>query len=320
MAWTLGYNLYSDHVIMFNASDYKKDDVLRVMKSNSYQIYLIAKRKKYFFDECNETPDHHISSFYYLDNNHNKTWIEVKHSKDLLLQKSPNPGFISVVHNGIQSEVRDFIVISQILSFFMNSADNPQAALLGNTKWPSDLEVMYIGQSFGNMSSRIAKHDKIKEIALQVLEDASNEEVIVICVAVKANDNAFAVITPETKPEHFSAARLKTLQKQARKRVSAQQQVTLYEAALISYFKPKYNLEYKETFMSRGFKSYEQIYTTDFHYVSAALVMPEEHKTRIWSEHIPAPAYTHHEHFSLETLAQKKSLFDFIIRDQSPQL
>jgi hypothetical protein len=50
--------------------------------------------------------------------------------------------------------------------------------------------------------------------------------------------------------------------------------------------------------------------------VSATFAIPEEFKTRIWSQHITQPAFIHHDHFPLETQEQKKSLFEFIL-DQS---
>lgn len=297
--------------MMFNASDYKNAKIAAAMKSDVYQIYLITKRKKFFFDRCEEFLGHNISFFYILNDSHEKEWLEIKHPKHQYLKKSKSPGYATLVTNGSPVEVRNFTVINNLQPYRELTGDNSPHGTLINSIWPSDLEVVYVGQSFGNMNSRIAKHEKIKEVALKVIDDSSNEEVIIICVAFATNDNVFGFITPTSKPD-VSAAGLKRLQKKAEKRVSAQQQVTLYEASLISYFKPHYNTEYKESFIGRGFTSYDQIYKTDFNYVSATLVIPEEFKTRIWSQHVSQPAFTHSDHFPLETQEQKKSLFHFL--------
>jgi len=309
--WTLGYNMFSTNAIMFNASDYKETEVSAKMKSNKYQIYLITKRKKYFFDRCEHYEDCNKSWFYMLDEYHNKHWLDVKHPTYQFLKKSGLAGHTTLVTNDVPVDVRNYIVINNLQPYREMTGDNSQHGTLINNIWPSDLEVVYVGQSFGNMNTRIAKHEKIKEVALRVIEDSSNEEVIVICIDCAVNDNVFGIISAESRPD-VSAGWMKRLQKKAAKRVSAQQLVTLYEASLISYFKPIYNTEYKESFIGRGFKSYDQIYNTDFNYVSAAIAIPEQFKTRIWSQHITQPAFIHHDHFPLETPKQKKSLFEFI--------
>jgi hypothetical protein len=307
--------MYSTNAIMFNASDYSIAEVSAAMKSNKYQIYLITKRKKLIFDHCEHSEDGNQSWFYMLDEHHNKHWMDVKHPTYQFLEKSDNAGFTRLVTNGVPAEVRNFTVVNNLQPYREITGDKSLNGTLIKRIWPSDLEVVYIGQSFGNMNTRIAKHEKIKEVALRVIDDSSNEEVIVICVDCAANDNVFGVISTESRPD-VSAGWMNRLQKKAAKRISAQQLVTLYESSLISYFKPFYNTEYKESFISRGFKSYDQIYNADFHYVSASIAMPEEFKTRIWSQHVSQPAFTHSDYFPLETQEQKKSLFEFLL-DQS---
>lgn len=250
-----------------------------------------------------------------LDEYHNKQWLDVKHPTYQFLEKSDQAGYTTLVTNDVPVEVRNYTVINNLQPYREMTGDKSPYGTLINSIWPSDLEVMYVGQSFGNMNTRIAKHEKIKEVALRVINNSSNEEVIVICVDCAANDNVFGIISTESRPD-VSAGWVKRLQKKAAKRVSAQQLVTLYEASLVSYFQPFYNTEYKESFIGRGFTSYDQIYNTDFNYVSATIAMPDEFKTRIWSQHITQPAFIHHDHFPLETQEQKKSLFEFLL-DQS---
>jgi hypothetical protein len=315
MNWTLGYNIYSTYAMMFNALDYKDDEVSKAMSTDKYQIYLITKRKKFFFDRCEAHNEHNISWFYILNETHDKEWLSVEHTGNQFLERSEKTGYITVTTDGVTVDVRNYAVINNMQPYRQLTRDKTPNGTLVNSIWPSDLEVIYVGQSFGNLKTRIAKHEKIKDVALQIIEDSSNEEVIVICLAYGASDNVFGFITPSSHPQVDSKS-LNDLQKKAAKRVSAQQQVTLYEASLINYFQPVYNTEYKESFISRGFTSYDQIYQTDFHYVSATLVIPDDFQTRIWSQHVSQPAFIHSAYFPLETQEQKKSLFQFL-HDQS---
>ena len=50
--------------------------------------------------------------------------------------------------------------------------------------------------------------------------------------------------------------------------LSIKQQITLAEAAMIKYFKPHYNFEYKSIFPSQKHKSYNECYNLDFNAIT----------------------------------------------------
>jgi len=108
-------------------------------------------------------------------------------------------GHTTLVTNDVPVDVRNYIVINNLQPYREMAGDNSQHGTLINSIWPSDLEVVYVGQSFGNMNTRIAQHEKIKEIALRVIEESSNEEVIVICTGCAVNDNFFGIISAESR-------------------------------------------------------------------------------------------------------------------------
>lgn len=310
MKFNLGYHIYSTEGILFNAGDIKQEEAAEVMKSNKYQIYLVTKRKKYFFDRCEQLADHNVSWFYYLDGNHDKQWLERKHEKEVLIKKSDVPGYTTYIERGDAYDIRNFDMISKVFAYRALTGD---ASPYGDQvpEWNTDLEIVYIGQSFGNMRNRLEKHEKIKEVALQVIEENSNEEILVLCFAVQCTDNVSAFVMASTNIDVLEES-FNTMRKKAGKRVSAQQKVTLFEASLIKHFQPLYNTEYKVSFPGSGYTSYDQIYQTDFDYLSMGIAVPEDFNVRIYSRHANQPAFAHGGHFPLQTQHDKQSLFDFL--------
>jgi hypothetical protein len=312
MNWNLGYNLYNTYTILHDASDVDNTEFDAEIKTNKYQIYLIGKRKKFFFDRCDQGEEQNTSVFYYLDDNRDKQYIHRLHETTIILKKSNILGNVIYEDNGVATEYRAFDLLSRFFHYRLHNQDNSMEGNHLKAIWPSDIEIMYVGQSFGNLRNRISKHEKIKNIALRIIRESSNEDVFLFCTAIKANDNVTGFITQDTEVD-VSTASLKKLQKKAGKRVSMQQQVTLYEASLIKYFQPEFNTEYKDTFPGLGYTSYNQIYATDFNYISAAFVVPDDEiPVRVWSQHIDEPAFAHSVYFPLKTVAEKKSLFDFL--------
>ncbi|GAA0189250.1 hypothetical protein GCM10009122_49190 [Fulvivirga kasyanovii] len=105
---------------------------------------------------------------------------------------------------------------------------------------------------------------------------------------------------------------LKKLQKSASQRIPEGQELTVFEASLINYFQPEYNKEYKESFPSPDFKSYEEIYNTDFDYSHVTLdTYPVA--SRLFSNEVLERKYVHSKHFPLESNHDKKTLFEFLI-------
>jgi hypothetical protein len=112
-----------------------------------------------------------------------------------------------------------------------------------------------------------------------------------------------------TSPSNTSD--LSKLGNKASVRISEGQEITVFEASLISYFRPDLNKEYKATFPSKDFKSYSEIFETDFNYSSIA-VDTKPVFTRLFSKCIKERKFLHSSQFSLSGIADKKSLFEFL--------
>ncbi len=315
MNWQLGLNFYSSKVLIFNPNDLDKAEVKAAIENDKYHIYLIGKRKKLFFEKS-ETNDSNfnVSHFYSLDEGHNKVPIKVQHSKELEIL-SLKDGYYKVIFNGQEAFVRDYLMANNLFGL--------KDDVIGDkfkTPLPSDLQIMYIGQAFGRTKERkidyrLANHEKLQEIALKILDSASNEEIVIIGIKVEVNDLATALIIDDKgldKANKMTIESMYDLKKRAAERISEGQKITVYEAALIKYFQPEYNKEYKETFPTPDFKSYDELFKTSFDYcamtIDCAVIF-----SRLFSTAVPERKYIHHQHFPLTTIDEKKSFFEYLI-------
>jgi hypothetical protein len=282
MKWNLGLNFYSSEVVLFNPKDLDLDETKNFIKTNKYHIYIVCKRKKVFFESSEIEGEFCKTTLYYLDDKHEKKFLRYKHPNTLIINDFQN-GYYDVDLNGQKNlKIRDFLMISNFCylenDIIGNSVEKPL---------PSDLEVLYIGQAFGRterktIDYRISNHDKVQKIALDILDKGSNEEVLIIGLKIKNNDLGTSIVTIDSKTKAPTIKDLQDLGAKASKRITEGQEITVFEASLIKYFHPVLNTEYKETFPSPDFTSYDEIFETDFNY-SAMTIDTKPIFTRIFS-------------------------------------
>lgn len=313
MDWRVGLNFYSSKLCIFNPSDLEQSEVQKEIESDKYHIYLICKRKKIHFESSEEKEGVGYTTLFYLDGNFEKVYLRYKYSLEELKINEVKDGYYNVDIGKLKRQVvRDYLMINYF-AFLVSDiiGDKEKIAL------PSDLEVMYIGQAFGRTETkkidyRLANHDKIQKIALDILNKSSNEEVLVIGIKVATNDLSTSIVTIDSKKEEPTLESILKLREKAAKRITEGQEITVFEASLIKYFQTDLNTEYKGTFPSPDFKSYRQIYDTDFDY-SAVAIDTRPVGVRIYSGHINERKYVHYQHFPLTTESDKKSLFEYLL-------
>lgn len=313
MNWKIGLNFYSSKLCIFNPSDLEQAEVRAEIESDKYHIYLICKRKKIHFESSEEKDDVGYTTLFYLNDKFEKEYLYYKHSLTELRINEVKDGYYNVdtnLHKGVM--VRDYLMINNF-AFLLDDIVGESV----KTPLPSDLEVMYIGQAFGRTETkkidyRIANHDKIQKIALDILNKSSNEEVLIIGVKVETNDLSTSIVTINSKTERPTLESILQLRDKAAKRITEGQEITVFEASLIKYFQTNLNTEYKETFPSPDFKSYKEIYETDFDY-SAMTIDTRPVAVRIYSQHINERKYINSQHFPLTTESEKKSLFEYLM-------
>lgn len=142
------------------------------------------------------------------------------------------------------------------------------------------LEILYIGQSYGNSGDRDAfdrliSHSTLQKIANELYSNPENidyELAITLWEFTPFLDHVIDgreknFLVPDIEDEqHF----LKVMNSNIKYGMNSDV-INVTEAALINYFKPKYNYMYKNNFPSVSHKGYKQYYNLDFNAILVEL-------------------------------------------------
>lgn len=134
-----------------------------------------------------------------------------------------------------------------------------------------NFDVQYIGQAYGDEGSRTAferlkKHETLQKISLEGVKEGHRLEVLLL-EPVTAN-RVITLFNPKAENNDDSAGRIAAgLDKLYN--TTEQERISLYEAALIRYFKPPYNSKFKDSFPSTNMKLLKECYDKDFSAVIA---------------------------------------------------
>ena len=126
-----------------------------------------------------------------------------------------------------------------------------------------DLEVLYIGQAYGSSGERsaidrLAKHETLQAIYGEAVRRSPDKEVWIVLLGL-AEVYGLMVFSPVAGDGDLVTPDNESLMTG----ISEQQQINFTEAALIRYFSPSYNKEYKDTFPSPAHKTYSECYDLD---------------------------------------------------------
>lgn len=131
----------------------------------------------------------------------------------------------------------------------------------------SSLEVLYVGQAFGDGSrsafDRLQSHSTLQKILADVHYSDPENEVYVLAFEYESY-RVISMMNGVHDPEisdHRDTARFYSIKDNP---LTEHQQVCLTEAALIRYFQPRYNAIYKDSFPSPKHKILESCYELDF--------------------------------------------------------
>jgi len=164
-----------------------------------------------------------------------------------------------------------------------------------------DLEVLYIGQSYGKDGSRTASerlksHSTLQGIYLEAMKNSPDQEIwLVLCtfepllIASMDGRRKDFMTTLEEDTAHIKNV--------LDYKITAKQEINFTEAALIKYFQPPYNTIYKDSFPNPAHSSYSSCYEIDLNMVNVEIETGEI-MTRLWSESVE-PRYIHFCTFSL---------------------
>jgi hypothetical protein len=147
-----------------------------------------------------------------------------------------------------------------------------------------NFEVKYVGQAYGqdgsrNAIDRLLKHETLQKIALKGVPEGYR--LTLLLLAIEPNNQLITSINPFAKNTQEGGTRIQQgLNKLFN--TTEEERISLYEAALIRYFYPEFNKEFKDSFPSTNLKILRNCYDKDFSAVVAEICI-DDLPFRLWS-------------------------------------
>ncbi|MGO0789165.1 hypothetical protein ACTOWA_04790 [Herbaspirillum seropedicae] len=138
-----------------------------------------------------------------------------------------------------------------------------------------DLEVLYVGQSYGKDGSRtaparLASHSTLQGIYSEAIRKSPDQDVWMILSSF--NPMLLGVMDGRSKSYQTTLDDDdRHIDKVFEKPITEKQQINFTEAALIKYFQPSFNTIYKDTFPSPSHSTYAECYDIDLNMVTVEL-------------------------------------------------
>jgi hypothetical protein len=198
--------------------------------------------------------------------------------------------------------------------------DGPVAQYLAMVGLPQvypeafDLEVLYVGQAYGKDGKRTAPqrlghHETLQKIYAEAIHRSPEMDIWIvlfsfdewILASFDSRTDTFGT-TPEEDLEH--------MEKVLHTEVTEGQRINYTEAAMIRYFQPQYNIEFKDSFPDQKHTSYAECYALDLNAVCVELdtgVMGC--CCRLWSPAVE-PDWVHLISYQLHSLEERQHMFD----------
>lgn len=198
-----------------------------------------------------------------------------------------------------------------------NAISNGKCALLLGTLGPEfwkhlDLEVLYVGQAYGkdgsrNASDRLQCHTTLQGIYAEAIRKSPDQDIwlivssfepLLLCSFDGRSQNYLT--TDQQDSDHMKEV--------VDNDMTEQQQINFTEAALIKYFRPPYNKEYKDTFPNPAHSTYSECYDIDLNMVCVE-VQTEDLMLGLWSEKVD-PSWIHFCSFPLHSREDRVYMFE----------
>jgi hypothetical protein len=170
-------------------------------------------------------------------------------------------------------------------------------------------EVKYVGQAYGqngsrNAIDRLLKHETLQKIALKGVPEGYR--ISLLLLAIEPSNHLFTTINPFAKNKEDSGARIQQGLDKLFNTTEAER-ISLYEAALIRYFYPDFNKEFKDSFPSTNLKILRDCYLKDFSAVVAEICI-DDLPFRLWSS-VVEPKMHHIAKHDLQRSEERRMFF-----------
>jgi hypothetical protein len=170
-----------------------------------------------------------------------------------------------------------------------------------------DFKVLYVGQAFGadgsrNALDRLRRHETLQKISIKGIPDGYT--LAILMLSVEPGHDLVTVISPFAEDQSKS---LERYQAGLSLNITDAERTAIYEAALIRYFQPVFNKEFKDSFPSTNMKLLAGCYDKDFSAVVAEICL-DDLPFIIFSEVVEHKKY-HIAMHDLHSTADRKLFF-----------
>lgn len=197
-----------------------------------------------------------------------------------------------------------------------------KAALFASTLTPgirelqpyTNLDVLYVGQAYGDAGEREAKdrlqsHSTLQKILGETSRLQPDREVWLVMLNFDELLVASFDGTLATAPGALEADEGR-LERMLSSSISEQQKINFTEAALIRYFEPRFNEVFRKSFPSPAHKTYAECYALDLNMVSVEMDTTD---MRFWFYSACRPAsWLHIAKFPLHDPKERRYMFDLL--------
>jgi hypothetical protein len=310
-----GINMVGLGVVLFQQEDFQlldRSDVRKRLRENPSHIYIICRRPKVTFDPSSmEIKGNSVTGILCVqDKNTQRRFafnlphrvgdsyfeIDCPYPHGYLNFKRSSGGQIKWWKAGV------------IAGFVADPLLEKELAL----------EVLYVGQAYGVNGSRTAidrlkRHETLQAIYSQAIARSPDKDIWItlwsftsrLLTAIDGRWNQYGTTTEEDD---------KHIEDVLSNPITEQQEINFTEAALIRYFQPQYNQNFKNTFPSPAHATYSQCYDLDIN--SIMLELNTEHfSAPFWSA--AAPGELHHIiQYQFHSHDERRSMFEVVVPDE----
>ena len=180
---------------------------------------------------------------------------------------------------------------------------------LNDVSGGNKFEVKYIGQAYGkdgsrNAIDRLLKHETLQKISVRGVPDGYVLQLVLL--EIQSDNRIITLFNPHATNKDDDGSRIQNgLDKLFG--TTDSERVSLFEAALIRYFSPQYNIEFKNSFPSTNLKILQDCYGKDFLAVIAEICI-DNFPFYLWSESV-APQYYHISKHDIQKNSDRRMFF-----------
>lgn len=176
-----------------------------------------------------------------------------------------------------------------------------------------DLEVLYVGQSYGIEGARTApgrllSHSTLQQIYAEAIGSSPDQEIWLVLLSF---EEPFLLMSFDGRSGEYGTSDEEDdyhMKKVMSSEITEQQRINYTEAALIRYFEPEYNKTYKYNFPNPAHRTYSECYDVDLNTVAVEL-QTEELRCRLWSPTV-SKEWIHFVTFPLHSAELRRGMFE----------